>query len=601
MGDTTVPGLRVTRRSARLHVMRTRAAPKHVVVLAALVVAAGCGAPNDGPTTPPVDSTTACAPATVTLGVAEAERVDCSNGGVRVQLAGNGASYLVVAQFPTSQAPIGLVAYSLSADATASALASRVRAPATALHRQAGLPAVARGFVWNRQDAGDVVLRARGRALAAGSAFAFFRRRASGPAVAAAVAPPPLGSIRAFHVLSNFNADAPAWQRVGAQLDYIGNNVLVYVDTLAPAGGFGPAELQQLGAYFDQDLYPVDTVAFGQPSDVDDNGRVIMLLSPVVNGDTPAGACGAEGYIAGFFDPEDFEGPADSASNQGEIFYSIVPDPAGRFSCPHSAGSVSAVIPATFLHELQHLINFSQHVIVSGGFPASSWLDEGMSIVAEELGSVQYEARCPPPMCRTNPQQLFPDSSELFTASFPSDSYDFALDPDTASLTLHTDDELGFSWRGGDWALARWLGDQMGAGFYRKLEHGPSDGIADIEAATGQGFASLFANFGLALFTDSLPGFPRATAPAADRFVSRNLRQLWTGWSLTPLPFPIVPAPVTTDTALAAMQPGAMAYYRLDTPAGASTVTLRFAAPGGKPLLPALEPQLSIFRLPPPL
>lgn len=66
--------------------------------------------------------------------------------------------------------------------------------------------------------------------------------------------------------------------------------------------------------------------------------------------------------------------------------------------------------------------------------------------------------------------------------------------------------------------MMRWLGDQMGAGFFRKLERGPSNGLVNIEQATGQTFPALFANFGLSLYTDSLPGLPRSTAPAANRF-----------------------------------------------------------------------------------
>ena len=52
----------------------------------------------------------------------------------------------------------------------------------------------------------------------------------------------------------------------------------------------------------------------------------------------------------------------------------------------------------------------------------------------------------------------------------------------------------------------RYLGDQHGAAFYKLLEQGPSDGVADLEAAVGQPFPTFFADFGLALYTDSLPG-----------------------------------------------------------------------------------------------
>ncbi len=370
--------------------------------VALLLAAAGCRGSSDAPTGLSANVAARCAPSAVSPGIAQTARVDCSNGGMRVQLAGSGASYLVVAQFATSQGSLQFVPYSLSVD-TSAAAASADRAgtgPRAGAMGAAGAPP-ARSFDPARQDAADALLRARARVLAAAGAFAATARlaarsgRATRSAAAAVNPPPPVGSIRSFHVLSNFDPAAPAWQRVGAQLDYVGSNILLYVDTLAPAGGFTAGQLTQLSQYFDQALYPIDSAAFGQPSDIDDNGRVIMLLSPVVNGDTPAGSCAVDGYIAGFFDSEDFSGPSDTASNQGEIFYSIVPDPNGLFSCPHSASSVSSIIPATFLHELQHLINFSQHVIVSGGQPASSWLDEGMSIVAEELGSLQYEVRVP--------------------------------------------------------------------------------------------------------------------------------------------------------------------------------------------------------------
>jgi hypothetical protein len=123
-------------------------------------------------------------------------------------------------------------------------------------------------------------------------------------------------------------------------------------------------------------------------------------------------------------------------------------------------------------------------VVVSGGSAGASWLDEGLSIIAEELGSTYYEKKCPPPSCRTDPAQIFPDSAEGFVQSFLYDSYQYALLPDTASVTLHDDSEDGFSWRGGAWLLMRWLGDQLGSGVYQKLEHGTAGGVADIEQAT---------------------------------------------------------------------------------------------------------------------
>ncbi|HEU4988404.1 MAG TPA: hypothetical protein VFT41_01315 [Gemmatimonadaceae bacterium] len=539
---------------------------------------------------------------TLQLAVAQAARVDCSNGGTTVTVAGNGASYLIVPEFPTDQAQNTPVTYSLAAGEAAAAS----RGPAASLGLPGAPSTTERLRPANlRQQSFDAAMRSRAARMVSSGAFqrASAQYRAS---FSRTVAPPPVGSTRSFRVLSSIQNSNYQWKTVGAQLVYAGANVLLYIDTLAPAGGFTASQLQQFGQYFDGTLYPIDTTDFGQPSDVDNNGHVIMLMSPVVNGLSPSAQCSTQGFVAGFFDQEDFAGPTDPNSNQGEIFYSIVPDPNGSASCVHTVSDVEFDIPATFLHELQHLINFSQHVIVHNGPAETGWLDEGLSIIAEEAGAVHYEQKCPPPSCRTDPSQIFPDSAESFVQGFLYDSYQYALLPDTASVTLHSDSDNGFSWRGGDWLLMRYLGDQTNNGVFRKLEDTYATGVANIEAAMGTPFPTLFSDFGLALYTDSLPGLPRNTAPAVDRFVTRNMPQLWARLYVTSGPSADVPYPapvrlfsITADTSSSLMSPGTTAYYRLDTPQTAATVTIQFSAPGAHALPTALHPQLAIFRLPP--
>jgi hypothetical protein len=554
-----------------------------------------------------------CSPnATVQLDTMQSTTVDCSNGGTTVTLAGNGASYVIVPQFATDQGADQLVAYTIS---TGTVIGGAPSADRTAVHGAPAwlpggelgadvglLPRVRPGA---RQVAFQNALLARGRERALAGAFTPVIRRAPLPSGGMAPVLPTVGSIRDFHVRSTFDTANATWDSVAAKLVYAGTTLLLYVDTLAPSDGFTPQQLQNFGQYFDDVLLPLDTAAFGGPSDIDQNGRVIMLMSPVVNADTPASVCAVQGYVAGFIDPVDFDGPSDPNSNQGEIFYSIVPDSNGTVSCAHSVTNVGFDLPAVFLHEMQHLINFSHHVLLGGGVPNSDWMDEGLSIIAEELGSLYYEDEGPAPACRTSPAQLFPDSAEGFIFDPLYDSYEYALLPDTASLTLHDDSENGFAWRGGDWLLMRWLGDHYGAGIFRQLENGPADGVTDIESVTGAAFPQLLADFGLALYTDSLPGVPRSSVPVGDRFTSRNLHQLWARLYTTsagpdvPTPTPLFLYPISGDTTAEAMDPGTMAYYRLDTPADSATITIRFAQPAGTAFAPSLAPQLAVFRLPP--
>jgi hypothetical protein len=587
---------------------------RHPIYSLALAFVAAAGCSNHDATTGPTTgggsfTVNPCSiSGTLTLDAGQTALSDCSNGGTTLTLAGNGASYLVVAQFAASLVPNTFVPYHVSSGTAISALRTLARTSPFASRSATTLSTgdLSMKHPRAKQLAFDRMLRARARQrLETGKwSRSYSRSRSISPnAVISKTTIPSVGSLRNFQVLSSDNGSSTS--TVSARLVYAGTDVLIYVDTLSPANGFTSDQLNAFGQLFDQTLYPINVDNFGPPSDIDQNGHVIMLMTPVVNALTTASDCTTQGYVAGFFNEDDLAGGSTTPdSNDGEIFYSIVPDPNATKSCAHSIDDVNFSVPATFLHELQHLISFSQHVVVHGGNPEYGWLDEGLSIVAEELGSVYYEQKCPGTACRTDPTQLFPDSSQGFISDFLYDSYQYALLPDTASVTLHTDADDGFSWRGGDWLLMRYVGDQMGSAVFKHLDENTLTGVANIANVTGRPFPALFADFGLALYTDSLAGLPRTTAPAPDRFVSRNMRLLWnrlyvtSGTSDVPLPMPLVLFPISADTATSVMYPGTASYWRLDTPANAATVTIQFSGPGGTALPQAVHPQLSIFRLP---
>jgi hypothetical protein len=228
-----------------------------------------------------------------------------------------------------------------------------------------------------------------------------------------------------------------------------------------------------------------------------------------------------------------------------------------------------------------------------------------MSILAEELGSLYYENKCPPPQCRTDASQIFPDSSQGFVQDFLYDSYQYALVPDTASILLGDDSQGGFSWRGGAWLFARWLGDHYGSTVFRQLETGVPDAVTNVQNVTGQPFTTLFANFGLALYTDSLPGLPRNTAPLLNRFTTRNVSQLWNRLFVTsggspdvPYSRPIFLAPINNDSSSSIALPGTMTFWQLTTLAVDTTVTIQYSPPGGVAFPSVLHSQIAVFRLP---
>ena len=584
--------------------------PARLVASTLMIVCTACS--HDSSSTGVTPTTgVACKPVAggnaVTLTPMQTTIVDCSQGGTLFELAGGGASYLLVPEFATGDLPIKSASYSFgSPNATvASVVASRPPS------NRAGVTppplSAPPGQTGSRQQWFDARLRSADRKVWARASSAVVRRSVAIAGAPGAQVAPDVGSIRTFRVISTLDTTVTTtFKTVNARLAYAGTNILLYVDTLT-ANGFAASDLSGIGTLFDQTLYPIDINEFGQPSDIDQNGRLIMLMTPVVNSLVTSDDCEQGGFVAGFF--SGFDLASNSAdSNKGEVFYTIAPDPAGQSSCVHTIADIEQEVPATFLHEVQHLINFSQHVILHNASEAEEgWLDEGLSIVAEELGSRYYEQKFPPPAGRTNPLQLFPDSSQGFIAGLLVNSYDYLLKPDTATITLHTDADDGLAWRGSVWLLARWLGDLKGEGVYKRLEATALTGTANIEAAAGESFQSLFADFGVALYSDSIPGVARSAIPQRDRFVTRNLRQMYAALFRAagpskdvPLAFPIVVQTVTANQSVSAsMLPGTVSYYRLDTAAGSGAVQLRFATPTGTALSASLRPQVAIFRLPP--
>ena len=419
---------------------------------------------------------------------------------------------------------------------------------------------------------------------------------------------PVVGSSTTFHVLSNFNGSTYTLDT--AVLKYAGSHVLIDISKNAPSGGFSDGQIAAFGNTFDADLYTIDVATFGQPTDIDGNGRVIVLLSPIINKLTPSSQCATQGYIAGFFNAVDLL-PTQYAgkSNGAEIFYSLVPDPSATLSCTHTLAAVEQLTPSTFIHEFQHMISFGQHAILRNGNEEDAWLNEGLSHIAEELGSRFYEHKFPPPSGRTDPDQAFPDSSQGFISGDLYNSYHFLLNTastdtsDKASVSNWGNGDGTLVQRGGAWLFLRWLGDQLDSTVYGRLDQTSLTGIPNVEAASGSTFPTLFGEFSMALYVDSLPGVPRSSIPSELRFTSRNLRALYAkqhernpgSFSQT---FPIEALSLTPgSTRSESMNPGTMDFFILTAPSSGAPIGLKFAPSTGS-FSSSLGAQVSVFHCP---
>jgi hypothetical protein len=457
------------------------------------------------------------------------------------------------------------------------------------------------------QFALDMRMRALERELAPQTARDAADIQAASPVRLEAVE---LGSTRTFQVLSSLQG-AATFKANTAVLKYIGTRTLLYYDQAAPDaanGGFSDLQLQQFGKVFDETLHEVAVRNFGSESDIDRNGKVIVLMSSIVNGLTSRDC--SQGSVIGFFYPNDFT--SNKGSNKGEILYTMVPDPTSQFSCGHSLAEVQSLTPSTMLHEFQHMISHNQHVLVRKGPAENVWLNEGLSILAEELGSRHYEDRCPPPACRTNgANQLFPDSSQGYVLNLMRNAFSYMQTSPSTSVTTFL--QFGsLAERGGAWLFVRWLVDQKGEQIIPRLVQTSRTSIANVEFASGESFPSLFGDFGIALYADSVPGVPRTAVPERFRYKSRNLRQIFgrlnaIGQVSRPYPIELTPGAINARPQIPAsgsvtgtLRQGTMEFMNFQTASGAGAVTLRFAPLTGTAFAAGLRAQLGIFRLPNP-
>ena len=483
------------------------------------------------------------------------------------------------------------------------------------------------GQVANFRLVGDTILPAPGpspaatpplRDIGAAEAFHTFLRlgdehRAWGfvpepggflPQRSIASGPPGMGSVRTFQVCAK--TDCSRFDRVGARVRAVSNTVVIYVDTMAPAGQLDSTALDSIARLFDQQLYRVDTAAFGRESDIDSNSVVMVLMTNTVNKLVTSAECNAPagGFVAGFFFGADVD-PAfrnDSRSNKGEVFYSIVADPAGTLSCAHPVGDVEQFVPVTFIHEFQHMISFNQHVLLRHGSGEVLWLNEGMSHYAEELGGRSFTA-FPDGKVRDCPGgsiECFYYGGDLIDAySYMKNITQYFLLPTAGIGSLPE--------RGAGWMFVRYVVDQYAAGntmadwntLTRSIDATALTGAQNIANVTGDPFATIVTRWGLSLHVTDRAGIPPELQYRSWDYHSvfaslraRDSADFPIAYPLTPLVFP------ARDIGLAsAMKAGSGIYIRATQPANDPGFTISFTAPNGAPINAAMGPRLTVMRL----
>ena len=581
-GDTVLLAGSALAAAAEVHVA---GAPAHVVTGSATsltVVVPPCLVPGTvqivarvaGAESNAVSGTYAAAVAPVTLGVGEYASLDPGQlpGCVTFPVAGaDTVEYLVAPQSASGVSGV-FAQFSLSGDSVV--VLVQQQAPAGG---QTPLPFAARFHDELRQQ----------------EAAAALRPRPALPALQLAPVTAPtveVGDTRSFQVCNNIPCSSVSdFATVSGRAEYVGAHAALFVDQASPSGGFTAADYQSLGVLFDDDLYGVATTAFGAESDVDQNGVVIVLFTPQVNALTPESQC-ATSVITGYFFGIDIDPgfQADRRSNRGEVFYAIAPDPNGAVTCSLSTESVRRLVPVTFIHEFQHMISYSQHVLVRNGPSEVLWLNEGMSHISEELAGLHFEGK---------------GQDSLFSRFAIGDLYNGYLYLSTPGdvFTLPLSGTGSLEERGAGWLFLRWVLDQYGSGVTRRLVETGRSGADNVVAAVGTPFDRLLTQWFLANWVSDLPGF---TAPPRLTYTTWRLRTTYAGLydqlpSRFSKPFPIDPPIVSPLTVRldGTIHAGSGEYLRLRQEPGMRGFTLRMTQPGGAALPASVVARLNVIRV----
>jgi len=436
-------------------------------------------------------------------------------------------------------------------------------------------------------EAFHAMLRARERALSQSPEAALFNQ--SRISTAAAV-PPALGDKRTFQVCAT--SACTTFVPATATALSVGQRIAIFVDDAAPAGGYTTPQLDDVKDLFDQFLYPIDTTAFGRESDIDGNGIVVVLLTQKVNALSPD--CNNTGQvILGYFFGGDLlpQGSRNPGSNEAEVFYGLVPD-VNNTQCDISQAFARSHLPATFIHEFQHMISYNQHVLVRRGSAEDTWLNEGLSHFAEELGGRRVpDIECP------NSISCF---NEYIASGDLANAFEYLTSPEDFFLIEPRDSTGTLPERGANWLFVRWLADHfaadtlLGTDLTRRLDATAQTGGSNVEAETGENFSKLVGEWQLANYLDDLPGFAEPTGRL--RYRTWNFRQQA---AADGIPYPLAPDSTSgvDYSHSGVLRAGSGRHVRVVQAAGAASVDLTLTTPTGAALSSTLEPRIALVRV----
>ena len=311
---------------------------------------------------------------------------------------------------------------------------------------------------------------------------------------------------------------------VQAAVRFAGTHTVWLEDLANPSGTFGDVEFEGLDTFYGSRVEAVHTRYFGELSDVDLNGRVLVLLTHEVN--KVAG-------LGGFVTPTDLYPTTECAtSNHAEIFYVSAPEAGGADGGGPNSAYVLAAYRNLLTHEITHLVQANAYVLGGSG-EKTIWEIEGGATLAEQLVAYELFGHGPGQNLGHAQVQGSEESRGWYWGGWITDMVSFfGWDglghgsgrvrgaPEECTWIGREEDGntgpcAGRSVYGVPSMLLRFVMDRWGeeypggeAALMRRLVNSPSAGFSSLEEVSSRGIEQILAEFYIALWGDGRPSSP---------------------------------------------------------------------------------------------
>ena len=312
--------------------------------------------------------------------------------------------------------------------------------------------------------------------------------------------------------------------QVEAVVRFVGTHTVWLEDLANPSGTFSDAEFEGLDAFYASRVQPVHDRYFGELSDVDLNGRILVLLTQEVNK-----VVGLGGYVT----PTDLYPTTQCAtSNHAEIFYVSAPNLGGADGGGPTSTSVLAGYRNLLVHEITHLVQANAYVLGGSG-EKTIWEIEGGATLAEQL--VAYDLFGHGSGRNLGHAQVHQseESRAWYWGGWIADMVSFfgwdgfgagsgrvrGAPEECTWIGTEEDGNTGPCAGGQVYGvpsmLLRFVMDRWGeeypggeAALMRRFVNSPSAGFSSLEEVSGRGIEQILAEFYIALWGDGRPSSP---------------------------------------------------------------------------------------------